>query len=175
MDMTVTQIGAVVVAELRAAGYMESTIAQYAKTIRALSEFASERVYSVGLGAEFASMTISPRTGRFSAQRRFDYRRLVVGVFDSYVRTGRVDLSVRGRGGGGPRPGVSGFAELDAAWEAEMGRRGLAPATRAAYGRVARSYLVFPSFPTKEVRIKPGTVQSRPLQPALPRPSNCRP
>ena len=28
MDMTVTQIGAVVVAELRAAGYMESTIAQ---------------------------------------------------------------------------------------------------------------------------------------------------
>jgi hypothetical protein len=142
MDMTVTQIGAVVVAELRAAGYMESTIAQYAKTIRALSEFASERVYSVGLGAEFASMTISPRTGRFSAQRRLDYRRLV-GVFDSYVRTGRVDLSVRRRGGGGPRPGVSGFAELDAAWEAEMGRRGLAPATRAAYGRVARSYLVF--------------------------------
>src|SRR6202165_5541299 len=142
MDMTVTQIGVVVVAELRAAGYMESTIAQYAKTVRALSEFASERVYSVGLGAEFASMTISPRTGRFSAQRRFDYRRLV-GVFDAYVRTGRVDLSVRGRGGGGPRPGVSGFVELDAAWEAEMGRRGLAPATREAYGRVARSYLVF--------------------------------
>ena len=142
MDMTVTQIGAVVVAELRSAGYMESTIAQYAKTIRALSEFASERVYSVGLGAEFASMTISPRTGRFSAQRRFDYRRLV-GVFNSYVRTGRVDLSVRGRGGGGPRPGVSGFVELDAAWEADMDRRGLAPATRAAYGRVARSYLVF--------------------------------
>ena len=73
MDTTVTQIGAVVVAELRAAGYMESTIAQYAKTFRVLPESASERVYSVGLGAEFASMTISPRTGRFSAQRRFDY------------------------------------------------------------------------------------------------------
>jgi integrase len=142
MDMTVMQIGAVVVAELRAAGYMESTIAQYVKAMKALSEFASERVYSVELGAEFASMTISARTGRFSAQRRFDYRRLV-GVFDSYVRTGRVDLSVRGRGGGGPRPTVSGFVELDAAWESEMGRRGLAAATRAAYGRVARSYLVF--------------------------------
>jgi integrase len=142
MDMTVMQIGAIVVAELRTAGYMESTIGQYAKTMKALSEFASERVYSVELGAEFASMTISPRTGRFSAQRRFDYRRLV-GVFDSYVRTGRVDLSVRGRGGGGPRPSVSGFVELDAAWESEMGRRGLAAATRAAYGRVARSYLVF--------------------------------
>jgi integrase len=38
---------------------------------------------------------------------------------------------------------VSGFVVLDAAWEAEMDQRGLAAATRAAYGRVARSYLVF--------------------------------
>jgi hypothetical protein len=45
MDMTVTQIGAVVVAELRAAGYMESTIGQYAKTIKVLSEFASACVF----------------------------------------------------------------------------------------------------------------------------------
>jgi integrase len=144
LDTTVTRIGEVVVAELRAAGYLESTIGQYAKTIRALAGYAAERggVYSPGLGAEFASMTISPRTGRFSAQRRLDYRRLV-GVFDSYVRTGRVDLSVRGRGGGGPRPRQTGLAVLDAGWEADMGRRGLAPATRAAYGRVARSYLVF--------------------------------
>ena len=36
MEMTVTEIGAVVVAELRAAGYLESTIGQYAKTIKAL-------------------------------------------------------------------------------------------------------------------------------------------
>ena len=142
MDMTVTQIGAVVVAELHAAGYMESTIGQYPKTIKVLSEFASERAYSVELGAEFASMTTSVRTGRFSAQRRSDYRRLI-GVFDSYVGAGRVDLSVRGRGGGGPRPVVKGFVELDAGWEAELERRGLAAATRAAYGRVARSYLVF--------------------------------
>jgi hypothetical protein len=105
MDMTVTQIGAVVVAELHAAGYMESTIGQYAKTIEALSEFASGRAYSVELGADFALMlmTTSVRTGRFSAQRRFDYRRLV-GVFDSYVCTGQVVLSVRGRGGGGHSP-----------------------------------------------------------------------
>ena len=121
---------------------MESTVGQYAKTIKALTEFASGREYSIGLGAEFASMTTSARTGRFSPQRRFDYRRLVA-VFDSYVQTGRVDLSVRGRGGGGPRPEGSGFVALAAAWEAEMGRRGLAPATREAYGRVARSYLVF--------------------------------
>ena len=72
MDMTVTGIGALVVAELRAAGYRESTIGQYAKTIRALARYAAGRggVYSPGLGAGFASMTVSPRTGRFSAQRR---------------------------------------------------------------------------------------------------------
>ena len=59
-----------------AAGYMESTIGQYEKTIRALAAFVEDRggVYSPELGAEFSSMTVSPRTGRFSAQRRFDYR-----------------------------------------------------------------------------------------------------
>ncbi len=117
MDTTVRGIGAVVVAELRAAGYMESTVGQYAKTIKALTEFALGREYSTGLGAEFASMTTSVRTGRFSPQRRFDYRRLVT-VFDSYVQTGRVDLAVRGRGGGGPRPESSDFVALDAAWQA---------------------------------------------------------
>jgi integrase len=142
MDTTVSGIGAVVLAELRAAGYMESTVGQYAKTIKALTEFASGREYSTSLGAEFASMTTSARTGRFSPARRFDYRRLVA-LFDSYVQTGRVDLAVRGRGGGGPRPAGNDFVALTAAWESEMGRRGLAPATREAYGRVARSYLVF--------------------------------
>jgi integrase len=144
MDTTVTRIGAVVVAELRAAGYMESTIGQYQKTIKVLTEFAQERggVYTPWLGAEFASMTVSARTGRFSPQRRFDYGRLV-GVFDSYVHTGRVDVSVRKRGGGGRQPASSEFAALIAGWEADMADRGLASATRAAYGRVARSYLVF--------------------------------
>jgi len=119
MDMTVTGIGSVVVAELRAAGYQESTIGQYARTIKVLARFAAGRGsdYSPELGAEFASMTVSPRTGRFSAQRRMDY--------------------------GGPRPAHARLAELDAAWEAEMARRGLAAATREAYGRVARGFLVF--------------------------------
>ena len=144
MDATVVEIGEVVVAELASAGYMASTIGQYEKTIRALAVFAEDRggVYSLELGTEFSSMTVSPRTGRFSAQRRFDYRRLV-SLFDSYVCGGRVDLSARKRGGGGPHPVSDEFAALGAAWEAEMDDRGLAAATRAAYGRVARSYLVF--------------------------------
>ncbi len=43
MDTTVTGIGAVIVAELRAAGYMESTVGQYVKTIKALAEFYAAR------------------------------------------------------------------------------------------------------------------------------------
>src|SRR5260370_39916631 len=68
MDTTVSGIGAVVVAELRRAGYMESTVGQYAKTINALTEFASGREYSAGLGAEFASMTTSVRAPVGSAR-----------------------------------------------------------------------------------------------------------
>ena len=144
MDTSVMAIGSVVVAELRAAGYMESTIGQYEKSIKALTGFVKARgdVYTPALGASFASMTTSPRTGRFSAQRRFDYGRLV-RVFDSYVGTGRVELSCRTRGGGGARPGSREFIALAAAWDADMADRALAVATREAYGRVARGYLVF--------------------------------
>src|SRR5258707_15729418 len=125
MDMTVTGIGSVVVAELRAAGYQESTIGQYARTIKVLARFAAGRGsdYSPELGAEFASMTVSPRTGRFSAQRRMDYGRLT-RVFDSCVRTGRVDLSGRRRGGGRPRPAHARPAGLDARGEGGEARGG---------------------------------------------------
>ena len=71
-----------------------------------------------------------------------DYGRLI-RVFDSYVRTGRVDLSVRRRGSGGPRPAHARLAELDAAWEAEMARRAWRrPRARLTDGW-PRSYLVF--------------------------------
>ncbi len=145
MDATVDQLGGVVLGALRAAGYLESTIGQYEKTIRYLKGFVADRgevVYAPSLGAEFAAMTTSPRTGKFSAQRRFDYRRLVI-LFDGLLDAGVVDLSVRRRGGGGPVPQATAFTALDAAWEADMDARGLAPATRAAYGRVTRGYLVF--------------------------------
>lgn len=144
MDTTVTGIGSVVVAELRSAGYMESTIGNYEKSIKALRCFTGEGggAYTPALGAAFASMTTSPRTGRFSAQRRFDYGRLV-RVFDCYVSTGRVELSCRTRGGGGVRPVSGEFTALAAAWDADMADRALAWATRDAYGRVSRAYLVF--------------------------------
>ena len=92
MDTTVRGIDAVVVAELRAAGYMESTVGQYAKTIKALTEFASGREYSTSV------------------------------------------------------PEGSDFVALDAAWQAEMGRRGL--------GQVERAVPRFPSY-----RLDPRTVE----------------
>ncbi|MFF1880684.1 hypothetical protein ACFVVC_04365 [Pseudarthrobacter sp. NPDC058196] len=87
-------------------------------------------------------MTTSPRTGRFSAQRRFDYNRLV-GVFDSYLRSGEVVLTPRTRGGGERHPGSRELIRLATRWEEDLAVRELAPATREAYGRVARGYLVY--------------------------------
>jgi hypothetical protein len=103
-------IGAVVVAEPRTAGYRESTIGQYAKSIKALTSFVEDRggVYTPLLGAAFALRTVSPRTGRVSAQRRLDYGRLV-RIVDIYVDTGRVELAPRKRGGDGAQPESSEF------------------------------------------------------------------
>jgi integrase len=144
VDMTVAGIGSVVVAQLRAAGYAESTVVLYERVIGVLARYAAGRDtdYSPELGAQFASGTVSPRTGRFSAQRRATYRR-IVDLFDSYVHAGIVDLSVRGRGGGGPRPAQPAMAALAAAWESGMAGRGLAGETRGSYLRMARGYLVF--------------------------------
>lgn len=137
MDTTVNHLGGLVVAALRRAGYAESTIGQYEKTIRTLDEFVDGRggAYTKNLGAVFASLTTSPRTGGFSAQRRFNYMRLVT-LFDALIDTGAVSLGTRKRGGGGRHPVTDVFLALDA-------ERGLADATREAYGRTARSYLVF--------------------------------
>ena len=54
MDTTVRGIGAIVVGELRAAEYMESTIGNYEKTIRVLAGFVERRggLYTPLLGSE---------------------------------------------------------------------------------------------------------------------------
>ncbi len=145
MDTMVREIGERVVDALKAAGYAQLTVSQYRNSIRWLDLLAQKQggVYSPALGAEFALMTASPRTGKvFSAQPRLDFARLR-GVFDSYVLTGRVDLSMKRRARSRVVPQSKEFTALLAAWSDEMERCGLAVATRSNYGRAASDYLLY--------------------------------
>ncbi|MBW4096420.1 MAG: tyrosine-type recombinase/integrase [Acidobacteria bacterium] len=144
MDTTVAGIGEVVVAALEDAGYMQSTIVQYGKSIRWLGVLAAERdgIYSCELGAKFASMTTSPRTGAYSSARHFDYGRLV-WLFDSFVLTGAVDLSMRPRRRRRQAPFCAEFAALLGLWDQEMIQRGLARSTRNCFGGLAGEYLLY--------------------------------
>jgi integrase len=144
METTVGGIGELVVAAMEAAGYEHSTMFEYRKWLRRLDLLARKQdgLYSLELGAEFASMTTSPRTGMFSAQRRSAYGRLV-RVLDSNVLTGSVDLSMKLRDGGKEVPQSPEFVRLLDAWCGEMGQRNLAVNTQNSYAREARGYLLY--------------------------------
>ena len=145
MDTTVREIGERVVAALEADGHAKLTIVQYRNAIRWLGILALERgeEYSPALGAEFAVMTADPRTGKaFSPKPRADFARLA-GVFDSYVFTGQVDLSMKKHDGTQILPQSKDFTVRLAAWSADQEQRGLAVATRSAYSRAACDYLLY--------------------------------
>lgn len=145
MDTSVSGIGERVVAELEVSGYSKATIAHYHDLIRWLELLAQKQggVYSTALGADFALMTASPRTGRaFSAQPRTDLARLA-GVFDSYLLTGRVDLSMERRNAGRAVPQSQEFTILLASWSEDMKQRGLAATTQEVHGRAACDYLLY--------------------------------
>lgn len=144
MDMTVVAIGEVVVAALEDAGYMQSTIGQYRRTIRWLEVFSSRQdgIYSSELGAKFASMSTSPRTGAYSAARHFERGRLV-WLFDSYVFTGAVDLSRRPYRRQRLAPCSADFVALLVAWDQDMAGRGLADSTQSRLGAFAGEYLLY--------------------------------
>ena len=86
-ETTVGHVAGEVVRALYGAGYMESTIGQYRKSIRALERYAGgpDAVYTRGLGAGFAASTFSERTGGFSRQRWFDYGSVLLQcLFDRF-------------------------------------------------------------------------------------------
>lgn len=88
-------------------------------------------------------MTADPRTGKvFSPKPRKDFARLA-GVFDSYVFTGQVDLSMKRHDGALVLPQAKDFTVLLAAWSADQEQRGLAVTTRSAYSRAACEYLLY--------------------------------
>ena len=116
-ETTVGHVAGEVVRALYGAGYMESAIGQYRKSIRALERYAGgpDAVYTRGLGAGFAASTFSERTGGFSRQRWFDYGRLA-RLCDSYLRSGSVDLG-KWRRSGLAEPVVPGLAVVMECWE----------------------------------------------------------
>ena len=128
-ETTVGHVAGEVVRALYGAGYMESTIGQYRKSIRALERYAGgpDAVYTRGLGAGFAASTFSERTGGFSRQRWFDYGRLA-RLCDSYLRSGSVDLG-KWRRSRLAEPVVPGLAVVMERWEAYLAGSGLASAT----------------------------------------------
>ncbi len=144
MDTTVTALGDAIVTALKDVDYMQSTINQYRKSIKWLGILAEEQEgqYTATLGAQFALMTTSPRTGKYSAQRHFDYGRLVC-LFDSYILTGTVDLSMRPRTLPKEQPTSPEFSELLDSWSQDMEQRGLAPVTQTCFGGLACDYLRF--------------------------------
>lgn len=142
MDITVSTIAEVVVDALHQAAYAESAIGQYRKTIKALKLLAEkqEGFYTKELGVEFVAMTTSPKTGKFSKQRWFDYGRLI-WLFDSFIDTGTIDLSVR-RECKDTIFCSQEFSRSFTSWCAHMEQKGLAVATQSVYGRTAQGYLL---------------------------------
>lgn len=142
-ETTVGHVAGEVVRALYGAGYMESTIGQYRKSIRALERYAGgpDAVYTRGLGAGFAASTFSERTGGFSRQRWFDYGRLA-RLCDSYLRSGSVDLG-KCRRSRLAEPVVPGLAVVMERWEAYLAGSGLASATVGHYRRMAGLFLTW--------------------------------
>ena len=142
-ETTVGHVAGEVVRALYGAGYMESTIGQYRKSIRALERYAGgpDAVYTRGLGAGFAASTFSERTGGFSRQRWFDYGRLA-RLCDSYLRSGSVDLG-KWRRSRLAEPVVPGLAVVMERWEAYLAGSGLASATVGHYRRMAGLFLTW--------------------------------
>ena len=148
-ETTVGHVAGEVVRALYGAGYMESTIGQYRKSIRALERYAGgpDAVYTRGLGAGFAASTFSERTGGFSRQRWFDYGRLA-RLCDSYLRSGSVDLG-KWRRSRLAEPVVPGLAVVMERWEAYLAGSGLASATVGHYRRMAGLFLTLFLFNRK--------------------------
>jgi len=144
MDFRVATLAEVVIQALENAQYAESTIGQYKKSIKAISILAEAQdgMYTKNLGFKFASMTTSSKTGKFSKQREYERGRLV-RLFDSFIDTGVIDLSVYG-----PKKHKEALTSIEfkrilVSWRVDMEQRELAKSTMDYYGRLANEYLLF--------------------------------
>lgn len=129
-----------VLGALRGTGYAEVTVIRYRTILRRLARFCRQYSgeYTRELGMLFAAQTTSPRSGQFSLQRWFDHGRCV-RLADSYLLTGRVDLSMQKTV---ERPLSSpAFRDLLSAWDLDMSTRRLAASTSYQCHQAARCFL----------------------------------
>ncbi len=137
----VDEVVVAVMATLREHGYRESTLIRLRTCMhrlrRACGGTGSD--YTRAVGRVFASQTTSPRSGVYSSQRWFDHGRCV-RLADSYLDTGRVDLSMWRK----PRVSPAGeeFRGLLDEWDADIVARGLAGQTRSQCMDAARRFLL---------------------------------
>lgn len=133
-----------IITKLRANGYMESTIKIQSRELEQLRRWCLGHggQYTVELGAAFAAMTTSPKTGRFSHRRYQSFGRMT-RLADSYLVTGQVDLGTRKRTQVTNQWPVSEeFHNLLADWERDIVGRGLATESCHQSREIARRFLL---------------------------------
>lgn len=88
--MTIEEIGSLLIRALEEGNYKESTVFNYKGVIRRSKTFCEERgatEYSPKIGTEYANAVISPKTGKYSAERHCLQMRFI-RFLDSYVEKG---------------------------------------------------------------------------------------
>jgi integrase len=141
-SISVDEVVGAILAAMRRETYAELSVALAGRCLARLAESCGGTggQYTPGIGALFAGDLVAARTGRVSEQRR-RLRGRLVRLADSYVATGRVDLSVASRRG--PMPCSPGYQQLLCDWEARIRHDGWADETLAQHVSYARRWLLY--------------------------------
>lgn len=146
VSVPVEEVTAAIVAKLRSAGYMESTVGLQGREARRLVRWCHEHgdgQYTAELGARFAAAVVSPLTGEFSRQRYQSFGRLS-RLADGYLLTGEVDLSAVSRTRGTkPMPQSSQLLGLLRSWAQDLLDRQRSAEYRRQSWDMTRRFLVF--------------------------------
>jgi site-specific recombinase XerD len=96
----IEEIGNLLIKALESANYKQSSISGYRGVLRRFKTFCNERgvtKYSADIGSEYANAIISPKTGKYSAQRHYSQVRFI-RFLDSYVADGAFEFGDMQRG-----------------------------------------------------------------------------
>ena len=140
--MTVDEIAFAVESELVRLGFSELTVREYRWCFRDVGSYSTDGVYTPEVGAAFAayrSEAWSPQTAREKMNRR----RRVARIFDTYLATGKIDLSKSKGKNPPPMPESPALLEALGEYAAFNAESGLAESTCAYYGRLAREFALF--------------------------------